>query len=237
MTEAAAKCHTKKAKRTKEQLLEAALKLFQEKGFERTTMRDIAKGSCQAVGAAYYYFKTKEEIVAEFYNRCLIDFEVQSRKIISETDDLEERLRRILVEKFKQLSPHRKFLIALTGSALNPSSPLSPFGPGTKTVRDNTIEIFKEALGGVHFKIPPALGPSLPRLFWLYHMGLIFFWMNDNSPGQAKTLSLTQQSLKIILELLKIARLPLMGALLKPITGLMQEFMPEESSAKSRATQ
>ena len=48
---------------TRRMILETALSLFREKGFEDTTIRDIAAEADLSLGAAYYYFPSKEAIV------------------------------------------------------------------------------------------------------------------------------------------------------------------------------
>ena len=48
-------------------VLDTALALFRERGFEETTIRDIASRAGLSLGAAYYYFKSKEALVAAYY--------------------------------------------------------------------------------------------------------------------------------------------------------------------------
>ena len=50
------------------QILDTALQLFRQRGFEATTVRDIASGAGLSLGAAYYYFPSKEAIVAACYD-------------------------------------------------------------------------------------------------------------------------------------------------------------------------
>ncbi len=50
-------------------ILQAALELFRERGFEVTTMRNIAQAAKVATGAAYYYFPSKEAIVLAYYDQ------------------------------------------------------------------------------------------------------------------------------------------------------------------------
>ena len=54
---------------TRERILDAALGLFRRKGFEGATMRDIARAAGMSLGAAYYYFETKEALVLAYYQR------------------------------------------------------------------------------------------------------------------------------------------------------------------------
>ena len=58
---------TARAEDTRRKIYEAAMELFREKGFEQTTMRDIAAQAGVALGGAYYYFSSKDAIVLAFY--------------------------------------------------------------------------------------------------------------------------------------------------------------------------
>ena len=49
---------------SKGKIIDAAMKLFLEKGYENTTMQDIVEASGMSKGAIYHYFKSKQEIVA-----------------------------------------------------------------------------------------------------------------------------------------------------------------------------
>jgi TetR/AcrR family transcriptional repressor of nem operon len=47
-----------------ERLVAAATRLLYEQGIERTTLADIAKAADVPAGNVYYYFKTKDEVIA-----------------------------------------------------------------------------------------------------------------------------------------------------------------------------
>lgn len=48
----------------RERLIAAATRLLHQQGIERTTLADIAKAADVPVGNVYYYFKTKDEVIA-----------------------------------------------------------------------------------------------------------------------------------------------------------------------------
>lgn len=48
----------------RERLVAAAVQLLHQQGIERTTLADIAKAADVPAGNVYYYFKTKDEIIA-----------------------------------------------------------------------------------------------------------------------------------------------------------------------------
>jgi AcrR family transcriptional regulator len=48
----------------RERLIAAAMQLLHQQGIERTTLADIAKAADVPAGNVYYYFKTKDEVIA-----------------------------------------------------------------------------------------------------------------------------------------------------------------------------
>src|SRR5438093_12676940 len=54
---------TPKGEQTRAIILETALDLFRERGYEETTMRVIAERAGVALGNAYYYFRSKEHLI------------------------------------------------------------------------------------------------------------------------------------------------------------------------------
>ena len=60
---------TQKGDQTKALILETALEIFREKGYEQTTMRAIADKAKLSLGNAYYYFHSKEHLIQAFYHR------------------------------------------------------------------------------------------------------------------------------------------------------------------------
>src|SRR5882724_3131030 len=65
----APKSNAPKSEQTRTLILETALRLFRERGYDRTTMRAIADEAGVSVGNAYYYFSSKEHLIQGFYDR------------------------------------------------------------------------------------------------------------------------------------------------------------------------
>ena len=58
---------TPKGQQTRSNILETALGLFQERGYDQTTMRAIATEAGVSLGNAYYYFASKEVLIAKHW--------------------------------------------------------------------------------------------------------------------------------------------------------------------------
>jgi len=211
---------TRKSEETRARILEAALRVFHERGFERATMREIAAGAGVALGAAYYYFESKEAIVMAFYERSTHEMATVIEAMLESSRTLEARLRGIIEAKFEEFVPNRKLLGALTAHT-DPEHPLSPFSKETAAIREQDIGYFERAVRYSHVKLPPNVAPYLPRLLWMYQMGLILFWVYDHSPEQKRTRLLFDKTLKMLLVTLKIAGIPL----LRPLHKLAGELL------------
>ena len=103
---------TQDRKDTREQILEAALALFRERGFAEATMREIAARAGVATGLAYYYFESKDAIVLAFYQRAREDLPALLEAAHS-TGRWRRRLQAIVEAKFTYFAPNRRFLGAL----------------------------------------------------------------------------------------------------------------------------
>jgi AcrR family transcriptional regulator len=213
---------TAKAEETRERIVDAALQLFREQGFDETTMRDIAKEAHVATGAAYYYFRSKEELVMAFYARTAQEAQTLMPAVLSRSTDLRKRLHGAIDLKLSQFAEHRRLLIALLRIGIDPKHPLSPFGKETRPMRDESIGDFRSALEGSNVKVPKELQGELPRLLWLYQMGIILFWIFDETPGQLKTEKLLDGSLDLIVRLIRLSSLPLMGPLRRRLLNTLR---------------
>ncbi len=72
----------------KDKIIEASIKLFNEKGCLNTSTRHICESIGISVGNLYYYFKNKEEILIEIYTRHLETIFKEVKLIDYESDDV-----------------------------------------------------------------------------------------------------------------------------------------------------
>ena len=223
---------TTKAEETRQRIYETSLRLFRERGFDETTMRDIAGEAGDATGASYYYFRSKHDLVMAFYLRTAEEMNEQLPEILSQTKDLKKRLRAIHLFKLQQFAEHRRLLTALFRSAVDPADALSPFGDETRDIREEAIAVFAHALNGSNLKVPKDLAPHLPRLLWLHQMAIILFWIFDRSPRQARTFALLDASLDVVMRLVALSSLPLVGGVRKSVIKLIELTTDETESEK-----
>jgi AcrR family transcriptional regulator len=212
---------TSKAAATRARLLQTALALFRSRGFERTTLRDISRAARMSLGAAYYYFPSKEAIVAAYYDEVQEEHARRFAAALPSAPDLEARLATALRTKLLVLRGDKKVLGALFRFAGEARHPLSPFGARTRGQREQAMAIFARALGD---DVPPALRALAPRLLWAAHLALLLYFLHDRSPASERTFALADRAAALAARGLTLASLPGAAAL---VAQAMELFDPE----------
>lgn len=217
--------HAKSAE-TRARILDAAMELFRRQGFEETTMREIAAAAGVATGAAYYYFESKDAIALAFYDQSQQELAPLIEAALAGGKQLKERLAALLEAKLNYFEPNRRLLGALAAHA-DPEHPLSPFSARTREIRERDIASFARALEAGGVRAPRDLEPHLPRILWMYQMGLILFWIYDRSPAGRRTHLLIRKSAAIVERLIKLAAFPLMRPVRRMVVDLVHTVMDE----------
>src|SRR5713226_2870250 len=160
--------HKGAGEKTKTAILQTALELFRRGGFEVTTMRVIAHEAKVATGAAYYYFPSKEAIVAAYYDQVQRLHGEKVREELKGKHGLRERLAVVMHSKLEILRDDRLFLGALFRYSGDPRHPLSVFGKGTHSQRTHSVAIFQDAIADTN--VSEELRQLLPLALWLGHL-------------------------------------------------------------------
>jgi len=218
---------TAKSEATRRRILDAALGVFRERGFEAATMREIAVAAGVAVGAAYYYFDSKDALVMAFYEQAQREMAPELDRILAGSRTLEQRLRGIFGQKIHYFAPNRTLVSALSAH-IDPEHPLSPFSAVTAPIRERDISFFARAVQDSKLRIPASILPYLPRLLWLYQMGVMLFWVYDRSPKQARTHLLFDKTLAMLLALLRLAAFPILRPFLRPAGELLKAIYGDD---------
>ncbi len=206
---------------TRQRIVDAALELFREKGYDGTTMRAVAKQAGVSLGNAYYYFAGKDDLVLGFYDQLQTAHTAAAEKVLARETELEDRLRGVVRAWVTEAAPYKDFAGRFFRNASDPSSPLSPFSKESSPIRDNAIALYGRVLDGT--KVSPLVKDELPELVWLYAMGIVLFWVHDDSPGQAKTYGLVDRSVPLVVKLINLTRFRLLRSAVEDVKALLVE--------------
>lgn len=218
---------TSKGEQTRAVILETALELFRERGYEDTTMRAIAERAGVALGNAYYYFRSKEHLIQAFYSRTHEEQLAASAELLERERDLKARFHGVMSKMVEIIEPYHQFAGVLFRTAADPQSPLNPFSADSERARQESISLFSQVVEGSNARVPKDLKEELPYLLWLYHMGVVLFWIHDSSSGRTRTYKLVDRTVDLVVKLIGLASNPLMRPLRKAALRLVAELREE----------
>lgn len=217
---------TAKSEASREHILQVALKMFRKQGFDEVTMREIAREAGVALGAAYYYFPSKEALVVAYYIHVQEEHTKRVREALAGKKlDLRGRLGVVMHTKIDIIQDDRKLIGAPFRYTGIPDHPLSFLGPGTRKIRQQAVEVIDEVLAGE--SLPKDIEELLPRALWALQMGLMLYFLYDDSPQQKRTRRLIDGSLDLAVKFIDLAKFPL----LKPFRGRVLALLKDAELA------
>ena len=205
---------------TRRHILETALTLFRERGFDQTTIRDIASRAGLSLGAGYYYFRSKEAIVGAYYDYIQEEHQARAREAFAKADTLRDRLRAALHTKIDVLQDDRRLLRALFRYGGELDHPLTWFGPASRGQREVCTEIFAETLAGE--RLPDDIRDVAPTLLWTLHMGILLYFLYDESPKQRRTRILIDNAVDFVVDAKRVATNPLLRPVRRRVIGILR---------------
>jgi AcrR family transcriptional regulator len=197
-----------KGERTRGRILDAALDLFRDQGYESTTMRAIAEAAGVAVGNTYHYFPSKDHLVQAFYERVHVDRVEAARDPLAGERELRRRIAVAMQARLDVVRPYHAVSATLFRTAADPRSPLNPFSAASEPTRRACIEFWREVVDGSGARLAQDVRAALPHLLWLYELGIIFFWLHDPTPGQRRTDDFVADTIEAMMRMLSLANLP-----------------------------
>ncbi len=212
---------TEKGEQTRRQIFESALELFREKGFDSTTMQEIANRAKVVKSAAYYYFPSKEEIIQAYYETLQAEQERICKEAFARSKDLKIRLPITMNAKFDLVRNDRKLLGVVFRYTGEPDHPLSCLGKGTAEIRRRSTQVFRDAIA--EEKLPKDLRELLPLALWALQMGLLVMFLYDSSENQRRTRQMSDGALDLTLKLLTLAKLPVLKPVRTRVLSLLRK--------------
>ena len=220
---------TAKGEQTKSLILNTALEMLHERGYENTTMRAIAEKAGVSLGNAYHYFGSKDHLIQAFYHRTHEDHLRASLPALQKESSLKARLLSVIRLKIDTLEPYHEFAGVLFQTAADPHSPLNPFADAAAPVRRDSIKLFESLVADSKSRIPEDLRSELPYLLWLYHIGIILFWIHDSSHKRTRTYRLIDQTVDLLDKLISLASNPLMQPVRKKALKMIVDLRDLEA--------
>jgi AcrR family transcriptional regulator len=193
---------TEQGAATRQALYKTAIKLIVSRGYEATTLRDIAAQAGVSAGLLYRYFPSKRAIVLALYDELSAEYAARGAKMAS--GPWRERFVFALEASLAVLGRQRDTLAALLPVLVGDAHD-GLFAPATAFSRQRVLAVFQEAVSGASDAPDPDDGMALSRVLYLVHLVVILWWLLDQSPKQRAT----QELVAMIERVLPVAALAL----------------------------
>jgi AcrR family transcriptional regulator len=103
---------------TRSQILDCSLRLFSDRGYARTSVRDIAQAVGITDAAIYYHFASKRDLLRSLFEERGIIAALMGLEALEPALDPEEQLQNVSLAALKVLSRNRDFIKVLLVEAL-----------------------------------------------------------------------------------------------------------------------
>jgi AcrR family transcriptional regulator len=190
--------------KTRRQLIKAAVDIITEKGFAKATMKAIAREAGVGDATIYNYFPSKEKLLYGY-------FEDGHKATIGSLRDIEgfntftlqEQLQTYLESGLERMTGDREFVREAFQLAY--SSPVSSISNSMVSRRlfINAVTDMLNAAVEVEEIPEQPFQDFLPALLWDYYLGIIAYWLKDDSEDFVQTSELLDLSLGLIAHVLQ----------------------------------
>jgi AcrR family transcriptional regulator len=218
---------TGKSEQTRTLILDTAMRLFEERGYDKTTMRAIAKEAGVSVGNAYYYFESKEFLIQGFYDVMTHAHAVDAAARMEGERDFARRLEIALQSWLDCAADYHEFAAQFFRTAADPDSSLSPFSSESHPARATAVALFRDVLTGSDLapKLDAELAELLPDLLWLHLMVVVLYWVFDRTPDTARTREFVRRSTPLAARVIALTRYRAFRPLVRDAKSLIQDFV------------
>jgi AcrR family transcriptional regulator len=166
------------------ELLDAAARLFAQRGYVGTSMRDIADEVHMLAGSVYYHFASKEDLLIAVYKTGVATVATAAQAAISSESDPWHRLQALCqahLETVLHNSNYAQVIIRVRPEDIpNASEQL-------RKLRDGYEDIFRDVIG--HLPLHKAVDRKALRLMLMGALNWTTFWFNSQGRDSPRVLA------------------------------------------------
>jgi AcrR family transcriptional regulator len=192
------------------------------RGYEATTLREIAKEAGVSVGLLYRYFPSKHAVVIALYDELSLEYARRAAEM--PTGRWRDRFVFALETSLHVLKPHEMALRALTPIMVShPEEGI--FSSRTAFSRLRVQQVFERAVTGATDAPRPRMGEALGRLLYLVHLAVLLWWLLDKSSSQRATEALVSLTRRLLPSVALALRVPMVRTFVTSFDGLVREAL------------
>ncbi len=162
---------------TRQHILDAAVRLFSERGFEDPTVDEIAAAADAGKGTIYNYFRTKEDILIAFIAEQEAQIQKRMVRLLKRDLDPVSLLTLYLREQFKLKRRYRRFNGIFLSQVVLRGDAIAPYLTAMQPAIDETLKALFDSLRARGQIRDDVETDALIRVFKTLHFGLSAVWV------------------------------------------------------------
>jgi AcrR family transcriptional regulator len=204
----------------RDRLYATAMGMIAKRGYDATTLREIAKEADVSVGLLYRYFPSKQAVIIAFYDELSADYARHAARMPD--GRWRDRFMFALDTSLDVLRPHRVALRALTPVLVGDPDD-GVFAAGTAFSRQRVQRTFEDAVAGSTDAPKAPLAEGLGRLLYLVHLAVLLWWLLDKTANQRATATLVSLTRQLLPSAALTLRLPPIRRFVIAVDGVIRE--------------
>lgn len=152
-------------RKKREYMIEVALRLFIERGYEQVSVDDIIAATNTSKGTFYHYFKGKDEILREIFRKQIQTISEWAVKTPSQVQSLEGHINRLFLDLASNIQAYPRLVRSLIALSLQNES--------VKKIEDEQFQLLFDRL--LHW-LPE---PNKVRLLITAYRGTLWMWCSQ----------------------------------------------------------
>jgi len=185
--------------KTKIKILQSAVDLIIEKGFDNASLREMAKNAGVSNPTIYNYFSSKEKLLYAYIEQK----HKEAVATIQEIEDfhtytLREQLQTLIETELELYLEDREFIIQIADMVFHSSGlKMGKLYETNALFIDTVEEMLNISIEAEEIAEPP-FKDHLPKLFWDYYIMVVAYWVKDDSEMFENTTQFIDHSLGLM---------------------------------------
>ena len=167
------------ALKTRQEIFDTAIELFDKRGYEKVSINDICSKAGVSTGAFYHHFSSKDQILMEEFMKT-DDFYQELVKEIASIDDAQEKIRAFTTSTMRYLAGMGLKRLKVTyHTQIGPDKKASYLGNEKRVIYSILEDIYREGQDKGDFRQDLNAG-DFARLTIHCYRGIIYDWCLAN---------------------------------------------------------
>ncbi|HLB36173.1 MAG TPA: TetR/AcrR family transcriptional regulator [Gemmatimonadales bacterium] len=169
-----------------EHLLRTAARVFAEKGYHATTMRDLARATGMSLAGMYYYVQGKDELLFVIQERCFQQVLAGATAAVAETSSPVERVTRFIHHHLGFFASHMSEMKVLSHEARSLTGPRLD---KVNRLKRRYVDLLAELITNLDVDGDGRPDPRIAAYGLFGMMNWIYTWYDPKGPVSPETLA------------------------------------------------